>query len=149
MKYRKLRIAWSAAWGIVALLLVGWWVRSYSWWDVVTVGTNHSLATMKGSFLWDTPLVAVPRPGATPPASQTMFPTQSMRLNEVIVMPFDKRVAVYDGRAMTVPIWWAVVGAAGIAALGWWRLRYSLRTMLVATTLVAIGLVVGIRWFRG
>jgi hypothetical protein len=29
MKYRKLRIAWSVAWGIVAVLLVVLWVRSY------------------------------------------------------------------------------------------------------------------------
>ena len=30
MKYRKLRIAWSVAWGIVAVLLCVLWVRSYS-----------------------------------------------------------------------------------------------------------------------
>jgi hypothetical protein len=29
MKYRKLRIAWSVFWGIVAVLLVALWVRSY------------------------------------------------------------------------------------------------------------------------
>ena len=29
MKYRKLRIAWSVGWGIVAVLLVVLWVRSY------------------------------------------------------------------------------------------------------------------------
>jgi hypothetical protein len=29
MKYRKLRIAWSVAWGVVAVLLVVLWVRSY------------------------------------------------------------------------------------------------------------------------
>ena len=30
MKHRKLRIAWSVAWGIVAVLLIALWVRSYS-----------------------------------------------------------------------------------------------------------------------
>src|SRR5262245_54822270 len=29
MKYRKLRIAWSVVWGVVAVLLVVFWVRSY------------------------------------------------------------------------------------------------------------------------
>src|SRR5689334_2821902 len=29
MKYRKVRIAWSAAWGVAAVLLVVLWVRSY------------------------------------------------------------------------------------------------------------------------
>ena len=29
MKFRKLRIAWSVAWGVVAVLLCVLWVRSY------------------------------------------------------------------------------------------------------------------------
>src|SRR5690349_16513123 len=29
MKYRKLRLAWSVAWGVVAVLLCILWVRSY------------------------------------------------------------------------------------------------------------------------
>ena len=33
MKYRKLRIAWSAVCGIVCLLLIVLWVRSYWWRD--------------------------------------------------------------------------------------------------------------------
>src|SRR6476619_8397745 len=32
MRYRKLRIAWSVVWGVVALPLVVLWVRSY-WYD--------------------------------------------------------------------------------------------------------------------
>jgi hypothetical protein len=30
MKFRKLRIAWSVGWGLLAVLLVVLWVRSYS-----------------------------------------------------------------------------------------------------------------------
>src|SRR5689334_1540725 len=37
MKYRKLRIAWSVAWGIVAGLLVVLWVRSYNFRDRAVV----------------------------------------------------------------------------------------------------------------
>ncbi len=29
MKHRKLRIAWSVAWGIAGVLLIALWVRSY------------------------------------------------------------------------------------------------------------------------
>jgi hypothetical protein len=29
MKYRKLRIAWSGVYGVLCLLLIGLWVRSY------------------------------------------------------------------------------------------------------------------------
>src|SRR5687768_13490300 len=35
---RKLRIAFSAMWGITCLLLVVLWVRSYWWWDTVVWG---------------------------------------------------------------------------------------------------------------
>jgi hypothetical protein len=35
MKYRKLRIVWSVAWGIVAVVFVVLWVRSHWWEDVI------------------------------------------------------------------------------------------------------------------
>lgn len=35
MKYRKVRIAWSVAWALVAVLLCALWVRSYAWHDTV------------------------------------------------------------------------------------------------------------------
>src|SRR5262245_22170631 len=35
MRFRKLRIVWSVAWGIVAVLLIGWWMRSYRHADIV------------------------------------------------------------------------------------------------------------------
>jgi hypothetical protein len=35
MKHRKLRIAWSVAWGVIAVLLVALWVRSYWRCDVL------------------------------------------------------------------------------------------------------------------
>jgi hypothetical protein len=62
-------------------------------------------------------------------------------LDEVVVLPFDKRIEVYDGPAFSFPIWWAVVGAVAVGAMGWrFRFRYGLRTLLVVTTLVAVGL---------
>jgi hypothetical protein len=41
MKYRKLRIAWSVAWGIVAVLLIALWVRSY--WVADVIGRTSPL----------------------------------------------------------------------------------------------------------
>src|SRR5262245_51891917 len=38
MKHRKLRIAWSVAWGLLAVLLCVLWVRSYWWYDQLTFG---------------------------------------------------------------------------------------------------------------
>jgi hypothetical protein len=41
MKYRKLRIAWSVGWGVLCLLLVALWVRSY-WWRDTYSGPSHN-----------------------------------------------------------------------------------------------------------
>ncbi len=38
------------------------------------------------------------------------------------------------------PHWWLVAIAVTFAALPWLSLRFSLRTLLIATTLVAVGL---------
>src|SRR5918995_3829478 len=40
MKYGKLRIAWSVGWGLLCLLLIVLWVRSYWWNDFA----SHRLA---------------------------------------------------------------------------------------------------------
>jgi hypothetical protein len=42
MRFRKLRIAWSVAWGILCLLLIALWVRSYWWCDIAEVAFNKS-----------------------------------------------------------------------------------------------------------
>jgi hypothetical protein len=34
-RFRKLRIAWSVGWGVVCLLLIALWVRSYWWTDSI------------------------------------------------------------------------------------------------------------------
>ena len=46
MKHRKLRIAWSVAWGIVTVLLCVLWVRSYD----TSCPSAHRLASSDGLF---------------------------------------------------------------------------------------------------
>jgi hypothetical protein len=83
-------------------------------------------------------------PGTLPPR----FGIQSQRLGSIIVLPIDERVGIYGGRARSVPIWGAVLVAIGLGAVVWCPPRYSLRTLLVATTLVAVGLGVAVSWFK-
>src|SRR3712207_6774575 len=42
MRFRKLRIAWSAGWSVAAILLIVLWVRSYTWGDSLTVPVSKS-----------------------------------------------------------------------------------------------------------
>src|SRR6476659_8348295 len=48
MRFRKLRIAWSVFWGIVCLLLIALWVRSYWKYDCVSrLDTSQILTSLE------------------------------------------------------------------------------------------------------
>src|SRR5262245_48974732 len=50
MKYRKLRIAWSVAWGVIAVVLCVLWVRSYWRADALETPYGYQLVSLYGSF---------------------------------------------------------------------------------------------------
>src|SRR5262245_32774785 len=64
MKYRKLRIAWSVVWGVVAVLLCVLWVRSY--WlsdnlvEVVPSFESQFIVSERGTVLVSYRWVTVP-----------------------------------------------------------------------------------------
>ncbi len=69
MRFRKLRIAWSVAWGILAVLLCVLWVRSYKIADIVsghiTTFKTFSITSDKGRFLaWLNTAAPILRPPA-------------------------------------------------------------------------------------
>jgi hypothetical protein len=143
MKYRKLRIARSVAWGIVCLPLIALWVRSYWWYDfhyvvvldrVVVGGTSDvGMLTLRAdehrspSFnekQWDS--VSMPQPSV---GSIEKDPVRAFACYSIPGAHF-----IY------LPHWSFTLFLAAIAALPWFRLRFSLRTLLVGMTLVAVGL---------
>ena len=103
------------------------------------MSSHHLLASLRGRLLWDTPIGALPRPGGTDiTALKPRFGVQSIPLDSIIMMPIDARFTPFVGRPMTMPIWGAVLLAAALAAAPWLRWRFSLRTLLIVTTLVAV-----------
>ena len=128
MKNRKLRIAWSVAWGVACLLLIALWVRSYSWLDACA-GFSHSVAAYHGSLYIDTGWA-----GHGPVIVRNLGPVD-------IISDYEAAPTRGD---TTIPIWlFLILGlASGIAP--WLPWHFSLRTLLIATTLVAIllGLIV-------
>ena len=120
MKHRKLRIAWSVAWGALVLLLVALWVRSYWAYDrFIGRHPNGLIAySNKGVYIFSTyPLLA---PDVNVPWWFLVRRAQGM----AVCLPFSLTVAV----------------ACAVSTAPWIRWRFSLRTLLVATTLIAIGL---------
>jgi hypothetical protein len=113
MKHRKLRIAWSAAWGLVAVLLVALWVTTYD-----------SPITRSASITQKLGVAAMSYSG-------------EVTANVVYMRTSDD----VPGWALNVPHWLLSIFAISIGAISWLPFqRFSLRTLLIVTTLVAVGL---------
>jgi hypothetical protein len=146
MRFRKLRIAWTLFCGIACVLLCVLWVRSYWWREQIEIRqssliscaayangelvfvTNPVPVTIRGgwSFRRDPASEAEPPPGESIPAF--CFSTQGVF-------------------TLAVPFWFAALSAAVCAALPHvrWSKRFTLTTLLIATTVVAVVLG-GIVW---
>ena len=121
MRFRKLRIAWSVAWGVVAVLLCVLWVRSYLVYDHVEVyypsGLEGFIAySNKGMYIVSTY-------GLLAPHLQS-WSFGRTRWGTVFCLPYSLTMFV--------------VCAVSIAP--WIHYRFSFRTLLIATTLVAVAL---------
>ncbi len=147
MKYRRLRIAWSVGWGMAAVLMIALWVRSYWIWDRcywpglprTQLGTQLSsdsghtvtvisprVATSSGS------LITISRPGPAPTAYQALYS------KETFGFYFTRTPTLFR---FDLPYWSPVTASLALGLAPWLiRPRFSLRTLLVATTLAAVGL---------
>jgi hypothetical protein len=147
---RGLRIAWSVAWGILCVLLIVFWVRSYGWFDSISVSFNGRHTYWLGSIAGEIrhTKMATSRPHglqwrtSDDPVSETLrrevLPNWSVLGFRSFNSPNGR------GTSLTIPHWFPVVILAALAAAPWLRWTFSLRTLLIATTLIAVvlGLVV-------
>src|SRR5690348_9197803 len=60
MKYRDLRIAWSVLWGVVAVLLILLWVRSYSRLDALFCEHLRNVVSSRGELCFSCSIAAAP-----------------------------------------------------------------------------------------
>jgi hypothetical protein len=136
MTYRKLRIAWSVGWGIVAVLLCVLWVRSFTWsdriWGRFSDLTGFVLSSYEGRiqlyverfagiFPWRIDY-AEPIERTVPPH---YFPTLEFPLSTY-------------GSFWAVPYWLLFPVFSTLALAPWFCRRFSLHSLLIATTLVAV-----------
>src|SRR5262245_22850594 len=142
MRYRKLRIAWSMVWGVVAVLLIVLWVRSYSWDDCGSVHiplmnwlgfrSNNGAETVYINIIQSFQFELVSHP-----ANHLLDSVPNY--HGFGILHYSPSLAV------RVPHWLSVLFVSALGTLPWLRCRFTLRTLLVATTLIAIvlGLIVG------
>jgi hypothetical protein len=123
------------------MLLCVLWARSYWQWDEFTLNDGvNSLGSKSGNvYLFQREIGTHPtRPYGWPShsggeitKSQNAFKWQP---------PFGQLMGV----SFPLPYWFPVAMSAGLAATPWLRWRFSLRTLLIATTLVAAVLGLGV-----
>ena len=146
MRFRKLRIAWSVFWGLAAVLLIALWVRSYVWRDGCYIASRIHLSSCYGQITLD---------AALPPYSFEQDWSYWCDSAESTFRGFGKlefarrNLLMFSWesfrpfRPCYFPHWSMVVPLAAFAIAPWIRslsLRFSLRTLLIATTLVAVAL---------
>jgi hypothetical protein len=136
MRLSKLRIAWPVFSGLAAVLLIVFWVRSYWIYDYGYKGRGNGLHLTVGSndgalFLIN---MKLPFNGPTSPSPSWMFRSQKASDSRA---PFELTLTPGNTR-VRVPYLSLVLPIAAIAMAPWLRFQFSLRTLLIATTLVAL-----------
>ena len=158
---RGLRIILSAVCLVICGLLIALWVRSYWWCDIFEKRTASKLVQVDsrtgrltfwqfnppkglppkdvldgmgiGRFYWRCPDVNAPRRAYWHQASILEF----------------GRIGGGTERVTFMPYWFPILISAACAAIPWlqWSKRFSLRTLLIGVTLVAVvlGIVIGVR----
>ena len=155
MRFRKLRIAWSVAWGVAYILLTIMWVRSYSHISYLLRVSPAGVSTRLGSGFGNVGFLHGNIVGDERPRGWQIFsvpPAKTMQVADG--GPFTKESSFkFDlsggPLVVRVPYYVLISGCGVLLTLPWLRWRFSLRTLLVATTLLAVvlGLVVAVvRW---
>src|SRR5688572_22570181 len=63
LRYRKLRIAWSIGWGVLCLMLIALWVRSYYWRERVVIGLYGNTGLQVGHVIGQVRVITFQAPG--------------------------------------------------------------------------------------
>jgi hypothetical protein len=155
--FRKVRIAFSTVCGIVCLLLIALWVRTADngtnfqepFWEVrdfAVYSTDGIIWAVKAKFVEHSPRTDVIVSYYIPPRFQS---TPDGYANTAIhkARGFDARFWSRWCWFVQVPNWFPVVVAVAFGVAPWITYRFSVRTLLIATTLVAVvlGLAVAFR----
>jgi hypothetical protein len=146
MRFRKLRIAWSVAWGVVLLALVVLWVRSYSRHDFWHWPITSQLKVTAQSRQGYIHLSRLPTDSEFQAALSAAGGGQSA-VNITSANLGSPNLAISIAPLLDQVSNWSLCTIAAIAGgVAWlpWSRRFGLRTAFVATTLVAVvlGLIV-------
>ena len=141
MKYRKLQIAWSVAWGALAVLLIALCIHSAWYVDIFGVPIIPGKAFVAESYRGSAHLFSAPK--VSWQYIQNRSDATFYNAMEWSYCPYGEPLA----EGIVFAYWLIAIATATLPFLPWLRRRFSLRTLLIATTLVAVGLGL-IVWLR-
>jgi hypothetical protein len=146
MRFRNLRIAFSAACGTVCLLLIVLWVRSIWLYERVEIPIpSNSLLTLSSAAgtaearLCIYPVLPVENPSWFS-GKKDFAKDFGLSLTRRVFGGFGFVAddgEVYD-IGLNCPYWFLITCATVLAGAPWIRCRFSVRTLLIAATLVAV-----------
>jgi hypothetical protein len=152
---RPLRIATSAAFLLVCALWIALWARSYYWVDNVIGRLSNTTSLDVGSAQGQLAILAINRVHVEPPFGHDVWTLKSVSLDQVpeeirlyslsnpcrTLFHFGRHFEI-DQNSVRMPHWFLVmttgVTATVLAIRRPWR--FSLRTLLIVMTLVAVAL---------
>jgi hypothetical protein len=144
---RLLRIAASVVCGIACVLLIALWVRSYWWWDSLGHKLHAKCAVAANSFSGQTAFSLYRSAGGTWRYFSERLEGRSPSFSPPAPTSGFGVAADSLGTSIFIPHWMLALIFAACGTTPWFRWRFSLRALLIATTFVAVvlGLVVAFR----
>jgi hypothetical protein len=142
MRFRKLRIAFSATCLVACVLLIALWVRSrhhrHNFLSRVTANRVFATFSDQGMIAVEFGTNSYPQPRH---GFFRSFATRADQITSRWSLQLNDKHSY-----LTVPHWAVIAFVAAVGAAPWLRWRFSLRTLLIATTLVAVvlGLIVAV-----
>jgi hypothetical protein len=143
LRFRKLRIAFSAVCGIICLLLIALWVRSHWRFDCIySLYKNRMSHGMSLTLASNAGIILIPiRPARETDLFLYDHKGWKLRSREADPETFNVQwMPAPDKPWVVIPHWLPVVLCSTLAAAPWIQRfrRFSLRTLLIAMTLAAV-----------
>jgi hypothetical protein len=152
---RRLRIAVTAVSGTLCLLLIALWMRSYWRADELTLASRLRLTSIYGHIQYVTAPILFEKPWDYLSWRPSKGEIRAVTKTEAMLNDLDKKKIAHLSAVLgiggpsvrpsaawlgSVPYWSVVCVAATLTIAIWipWSNRFSLRTLLLTTTLVAI-----------
>jgi hypothetical protein len=151
MRFRKLRIAWSALWCLAFVLLTMLRVRSNTHRDEAAAPFGSNRRVVIQSLYGE--IECLFTVASWYPISEWRLRSESTSITIPPTLYLEDKTTIHitgygfswafsagEYLAVGVPHWFAMIGAIALAIAPWvrWPWRFNLRTLLIGTTLVAL-----------